>query len=264
MTAITIDHSEIGNSRIALQYYESANFRAYITALLQHSIEIEAIFQKMALQVDIDIAEGINLDVIGIIVGRSRIIPLAIPVGFFGFLDQPGVLPYGEEGVVGVGGRFRDESEPAFASSVLADPEYRLLLKAKIIKNHSKGYFEDSLAGLNMLFQSPAVVSSLGIMTMQIAVGRELQYWEQVILKDLDLISRPVGVLIDQFVMYDSESYFGFSDQPNAKGFGEAMDYGFWESTSESGITGFWMPNNDGMYKIVVDLSQGGKFANEF
>lgn len=235
MSAITIDHSEIGLSRIALQYYESANFRAYITALLQHSIEIEALFQKMALQVDIDIAEGVNLDVIGIIVGRSRIIPLAIPVGFFGFTDQPGVLSYGEEGVLGIGGRFRDESEPAFASSVLADPEYRLLLKAKIIKNHSKGYFEDALAGLSILFGAPAVVSSLGVMTMQIAVGRDLRYWEQVVLTDLDLISRPMGVLIDQRVSYDATNYFGFDGQLNAKTFGD-----------EGSAT------------------YGGKFANEF
>jgi Protein of unknown function (DUF2612) len=235
MTTITVDHSEIGLSRVALQYYESANFRAYITALLQHSFEIEALFQKMALQVDIDIAEGVNLDVIGIIVGRSRIIPLAIPVGFFGFFDQPGVLAYGEEGVLAAGGRFRDETEPAFASSVLADPEYRLLLKAKIIKNHSKGYAEDALAGLSMLFGVPAAVSSIGVMTMQIGVGRELRYWEQVILTDLDLISRPTGVLIDQRVSYDANAYFGFSDQPNAKTFGE-----------EGSAT------------------YGGKFANEF
>lgn len=235
MSAITIDHSEIGLSRVVLQYYESAKFRAYITALLQHSIEIEALFQKMALQVDIDIAEGVNLDVIGIIVGRSRIIPLAIPVGFFGFEFQPGVLPYGEEGVLGVGGRFRDESEPAFASSVLADPEYRLLLKAKIIKNHSKGYAEDALAGLSMLFGTPVAVSSNGVMTMQLGVGRDLRYWEQVILTDLDLIARPVGVLINQRVTYDAINYFGFEDQVNAKPYGE-----------------------EGTPAI------GGKFANEF
>lgn len=235
MSAVTIDHSEIGLSRIALQYYESAKFRAYVKTLLQHSIEIEALFQKMALQVDIDIAEGVNLDVIGIIVGRSRIIPLAIPVGFFGFADQPGVLAYGEESVLSAGGRFRDEEEPAFASSVLADPEYRLLLKAKIIKNHSKGYFEDALAGLSILFGAPAVVSSLGTMTMQIAVGRDLRYWEQVILTDLDLISRPMGVLIDQRVSYDATNYFGFDGQLNAKTFGD-----------EGSAT------------------YGGKFANEF
>ena len=234
MTAITVDHSETGLSRVALQYYESANFKAYITALLQHSIEIEALFQKMALQVDIDIAEGVNLDVIGIIVGRSRIIPLAIPVGFFGFNGQPGVLSYGKEGVVGVGGRFRDETEPAFASTVLADPEYRLLLKAKTIKNHSKGYFNDAIAGLKMLFQTTVSVSSNSAMTMQVAVGRNLNYWEKVVLTQLDLVARPAGVLL-QATSFDASNYFGFLGQTNAKSYG-----------SES------------------DPSIGGKFANEF
>lgn len=235
MTAITIDHSQLGLSRLALQYYESANFRAYITALLQHSVDLEALFQKMALQVDIDIAEGVNLDVIGIIVGRSRIIPLAIPIGFFGFEGQPGVLSYGDEGVLGVGGRFRDESEPSFASSVLADPEYRLLLKAKIIKNHAKGYAEDALAGLTVLFGSGVVRTNSDPMTMQIGVARPLQYWEQVVIKDLDLIVRPVGVLINQRVEWDGFDYFGFEGQPNANTFGE-----------------------EGSATI------GGKFANEF
>lgn len=110
MSADTINHLETGLSRVALQYQESPKFLAWLRALLAYSEEIEALFQKMALQVDIDQAEGVNLDVIGVIVGRSRIINNAIPIGFFGFNGQPGVLSYGEEGVPGVGGRFRDES----------------------------------------------------------------------------------------------------------------------------------------------------------
>lgn len=225
MTAITIDHREIGLSRVALQYQESPRFLDYLRALLLYSVELEALFQFMATQVEIDIAEGVNLDVIGEIVGRSRIIPAAIPIGFFGFDGQPGVLTYGQEGVPGIGGRFRDESESAFASTVLADPEYRLLLKAKIIKNHSKGYTEDALAGLEMLFGAggsvQTAVTSNGAMTMQIGVGRELQYWEKVIVGQIDILSRPAGVLLSQKVTWITANYFGFSDQAGALGFVE-------------------------------------------
>lgn len=222
MSSETINHTETGLSRVALQYQESPRFLEWLRALLAYSEEIETLFQKMALQVDIDIAEGVNLDVIGVIVGRSRIINNAIPIGFFGFTGQPGVLSYGEEGVPGVGGRFRDESEPAFASTVLADPEYRLLLKAKIVKNHSRGYTEDVLTGLGILFPSESVVADdNGVMTMQIGVGRELQFWEQVLVKEEDILSRPAGVLINSYTHWDASAYFGFEGQPDALGFGD-------------------------------------------
>ncbi|MDQ7745457.1 DUF2612 domain-containing protein [Hydrogenophaga pseudoflava] len=222
MSADTINHTEIGLSRVALQYQESPKFLAWLRALLAYSDEIETLFQKMALQVDIDQAEGVNLDVIGVIVGRSRIIESSIPVGFFGFEDQPGVLSYGEEGFPGIGGRFRDETEPAFASSVLADPEYRLLLKAKIIKNHSHGYTEEVLDGLSTLIPgAPVVADDNGLMLMQVGIGRELRFWEQVLIKEEDLLSRPAGVLINSYTHWDGSAYFGFEGQPGALGFGE-------------------------------------------
>ena len=54
MSADTINHLETGLSRVALQYQESPKFLEWLRALLAYSEEIEALFQKMALQVDID------------------------------------------------------------------------------------------------------------------------------------------------------------------------------------------------------------------
>jgi len=157
MSSIVIDHQSLGRSRIATQYTESQKFLAYIRALLDSSAELEAVLQKVAEQSDIDIAEGVNLDVIGEIVGVSRIIPDSIAVKFFGFEGQPGGDVFGEEGALGIGSRFRDELEPETATSVLADPEYRLLIRAKIVKNHAKGTNEDILQGLAYLFNAPLI-----------------------------------------------------------------------------------------------------------
>lgn len=220
MSSQPLNHEELAISRLATQYYESTNFRAYIKALMAYSQELEDLFQLMALQTDLTVAEGVNLDVIGIILGRPRLIPESVPIGFFGFLGQPGVRSYGQEGDISKGGRFRGEQESAFATSVLADPEYRRLLVAKIIRNHSHGYNEDAANSLNTLFRVPSVVDSNGVMSMQLAVGRELQYWEQVLIKQLDMVPRPAGVLINQLVTYDPDNYFGFNGQPLAKTFG--------------------------------------------
>lgn len=222
MTAPALDHQALGRSRVALQYTQSPKFLAYLQALLNAPVELEAVLQKVALQTDIDLAEGVNLDVLGEIVGISRIVPNSVVVQFFGFHGQPGALTYGEEGFPNVGGRFREENESEFATSVLADPDYRLLLRAKIVKNHSTGTSEDILQGLSYLFgAAPTAVEDGGGMAVQVAVGRQLTFLEKVLITSLDILPRPAGVRINQRVSYQRSSYLGFSDQLSALTFGE-------------------------------------------
>lgn len=222
MSSLPLDHQELGRSRVAAQYTASQKFLAYIRALLASSAEMEALLQKVAEQTDIDLAEGVNLDVIGEIVGVSRILPSSIAVRFFGFEGQPGADVFGEEGVLGIGSRFRDELEPDTATSVLADPEYRLLIRAKIVKNHAHGTCEDILKGLAYLFNAPlTVVEDLGGMAIGVAIGRMLTFQEQTIVQDLDILPRPAGVQIKWQAMFPSDRYFGFDGQPGALSFGE-------------------------------------------
>lgn len=225
MTAATIDHLAVGRSRVAAQYTESQKFLAYIRALLASSAELEAVLQKVAEQVDIDLAEGVNLDVIGEIVGISRIIPASVQLAFFGFQDNAAALNFGEEGSQGIGARFYDEGEPYLATSVLNDPEFRLLIRAKIVKNHAFGTNEDVIAGLAYLFGGgmaiQVAVEDIGGMAIQVAVGRPLTYLEKVLITNLDVLPRPAGVRISQRVTYSTTSYFGFDGQTNALSFGE-------------------------------------------
>jgi hypothetical protein len=222
MSSTVLDHQALGRSRIATQYTESQRFLAYVRALLDSSAELEAVLQKVAEQSDIDIAEGVNLDVIGEIVGVSRILPYSIAVRFFGFEGQPGGDVFGEEGVLGIGSRFRDELEPETATSVLADPEYRLLIRAKIVKNHAHGTNEDILQGLAYLFNAPrTVVEDLGGMAIGVAIGRQLTFQEKALVTVLDILPRPAGVRINWRATFDSANYFGFDGQPGALSFGE-------------------------------------------
>lgn len=222
MSSTVLDHQSLGRSRVATQYTESQRFLAYVRVLLDSSAELESVLQKVADQSDIDIAEGVNLDVIGEIVGVSRIIPESIAVRFFGFEGQPGGDVFGEEGVLGIGSRFRDELEPETATSVLADPEYRLLIRAKIVKNHAHGTNEDILQGLAYLFNAPrTVVEDLGGMAIGVAIGRQLTFQEKALVTVLDILPRPAGVRINWRATFDSANYFGFDGQPGALSFGE-------------------------------------------
>lgn len=222
MSSTVLDHESLGRSRVATQYTESQKFLAYIRALLDSSAELESVLQKVAEQSDIDLAEGVNLDVIGEIVGVSRILPDSIAVRFFGFEGQPGGDVFGEEGALGIGSRFRDELEPETATSVLADPEYRLLIRAKIVKNHAHGTNEDILQGLAYLFNAPrTVVEDLGRMAIGVAIGRQLTFQEKALVTVLDILPRPAGVRINWRATFDSANYFGFDGQPGALSFGE-------------------------------------------
>lgn len=222
MSSSVIDHKAIGRSRIATQYTESQKFLSYIRSLLSSSDELEAVFQKIAEQADIDKAEGVNLDVIGEIVGVSRIIPDSIAMQFFGFEGQPGAAVFGEQDQLGVGARFREEDEPETATSVLADPEYRMLIRAKIVKNHARGTNEDILLGLAYLFNAQqTVVEDLGGMAIGVAIGRQLTFQEKALVSNIDILPRPGGVRINFRSTFDANNYFGFDGQPDAQSFGE-------------------------------------------
>ena len=222
MSSTVLDHQSLGRSRVATQYTESQKFLAYVRALLESSAELEAVLQKVAEQTDIDLAAGVNLDVIGEIVGVSRIIPASVQLAFFGFQDNAAALNFGEEGAQGVGGRFYDEGEPYLATSVLNDPEFRLLIRAKIVKNHAHGTNEDILQGLAYLFNAPrTVVEDLGGMAISVAIGRQLTFQEKALVTVLDILPRPAGVRINWRSTFDSARYFGFDGQPGALSFGE-------------------------------------------
>jgi hypothetical protein len=220
MSHNTIDHIALGRSRVATQYTESPKFLAYLEGLLGYATTLEAVLDTISKQSDIDVAEGVNLDVLGDIVGISRIIPFSIPLQFFGFTDSvPVGMPYGEDGHIEIGSRFREEGELATASSVLNDIEYRPLIRAKIIKNHSHGTGEDLIAGLKFIFDTDLIIIDDNMnMTIDIAIGRNLTFLEKALF-DLDILPRPAGVRINQKETFVLNGYFGFEDQAGAQTF---------------------------------------------
>jgi len=244
MTMDRIDYVKQELSRIAMQYKERPKFEAAITAVMQQFNDVEAAFFQLYGIVDIETATGVNLDNIGDIVGVTRSVPDGLQLAFFGFTDTPEALPYGEEGVANIGGRFYEEGEPFTSTTVLGDPEFRLLIRAKIVKNHSKGSVEDIIAGLVYMFNVPGTpvvphplqpgevptgpnyiaVDDLGGMKINIGIGRPLSYLEKQLISQYDLLPRPAGVQIYIKTNYDSNGYFGFLGQPGAKGFGEVGD----------------------------------------
>lgn len=215
----------LGRSRVATQYTESPRFLAYLNALLNPIDNIQETLLFNLIQTDVEQARGANLDVLGEIVGVSRIVPNAVALEFFGFDDAIVSAPFGEEGLLYYGARFRDETEPAFESSVLADPEYRLLIKSRILRNHARGTNEDIIKALLFLLNIDVIIiDDNGGMEIGLTFGRQLTIAEIAMIDDLQILPRPAAVKIRRRMMFLPGNYFGFDGQPGALSFGEETD----------------------------------------
>lgn len=202
---------------------------------------------------DLDAAEGAQLDAVGLWVGQSRLIENVLTIPFFGFDGVPNSQPFGEEGNLAVGGRFYDEGEPAAATSVLADPEYRTLIRARIVRNNAQGTTADFVRALDFLFTTECLVDDPGTMAIGVSIGRPLTLVEQAIVSGLDILPRPAGVRIAWVIFFDGD-FFGFEGQVNAFGFAEETAFLLDGSRT---LDGSWALG-------FSEITGGAPFAEEF
>lgn len=123
--------SELMELMLLNQYNTSPNLKAYFNAFFY---ELDTLFEaseSVYLGRFLEYARGVNLDVIGRILGQSRYI--SIPVGTFGFagaVDSTGApaLGFGNETDPSVGGVFRGIDSLGFNLVPLTDPVYKRVL----------------------------------------------------------------------------------------------------------------------------------------
>ena len=113
------------------QFRSAPNFNSWLTANLQLYQDVLACAVTFPTAFSIQYAVGPQLDVLGVILGQSRV------VGF-----QPTEIG----------------SPPEPVSPVLDDPTYRLLLQATILKNHWDGTIPGILAIWQTLFPGGTMI----------------------------------------------------------------------------------------------------------
>jgi len=161
----------------------------------------------------IDTGSGVQLDIFGFLIDRSRNIAGSIQLEFFGFYDQPNTLTFNV-------GRFRDTpAVPYTATSTLDDETYRPVLWHKVSKDTTKGTAESTIESVKFIYNAPFVtITELGNAKIGIGIGRELTDNDIVLARALDLFVRAGGVGLD-FISEIPTNYFGFVDQQGAQGF---------------------------------------------
>lgn len=138
---------------IAGAYREKPRFTEWVYQLTEPVLEARQGLADMVNQYDIDLAEGKQLDAIGVRVGVSRYLKLRITDVFFAFDD-----------VDGIGfdlGVWKTPRDGTYGITELGDDIYRILLKAKVALNQYGGK-NDALEEMLKL-----VMEAFGVNTAQ-------------------------------------------------------------------------------------------------
>ncbi len=218
-----IDHIVLAESRLATQFRESANLIAYIKALLVESNTLEQVFQDLLDKRWIDTAEGINLDIVGSIVGQSRILVDATILSYFGFATAIGAQSFGTVLDPGIGGRFRSVEESVTGNRELTDEEYRVFIKARVIKNSIIPTIQETTSFFKFLFDVAQVIVLDGTMNYTVQIGRLLTANEKAFLINTDLVPKVAAVGVS-YQEYEYDNAFGFEGVPSSLGFGSVND----------------------------------------
>lgn len=187
--------------------------------------ELLTVFQSLAQDRDIDSATGNMLDIVGRIVGQERTILGADLYDFFGYKGHLQALGFGSKYVEGVGGRWWSLGKPMGGDVTMTDDQYRQVIKARIMRNNSRGTPEDMLEYIRFVFGVSGKFTWNEGGVARIGVGRKLTQFEKALVAaefsfqkyPTYYSPKPLGVALELFE-YDSLGTLGFIGTPLAKG----------------------------------------------
>jgi Protein of unknown function (DUF2612) len=181
-----IDFVEQGLGEITNKHWTQPNYRAFLAAILKQFQPLMDACEQMMLWRDIDEAEGDALLKIAEIVGAPNVI-----------------------------------DDPLLAGADDPYQSQRIVIRAKILKNQSHGYTPEIQRSLAILFGADlAFVQNNFDMSFDVNIGSVLSDIEIKLVEDYDILPRPAGVQIKNFVYWDSTLHtFGFDHQPGTYGF---------------------------------------------
>jgi len=206
---------------ITSEHRGKEKFEATVVAGVSPFSKLQVIMQGLPADFDIDQAVGVQLDAVGIWVGFSRAVSVPLTGVYFSFDTTA------QEGWDS--GRWKDEFDPENGPIFLTDDEYRLAIKAKILKNSWDGTIPGALQIFGQVFGQDAfiLIQDGQDMTMSILIaGIELSAVEKQILINDSLLPKPEGVRLAEVLFTDSEApIFCFDAESEKLG---GFDRGSW------------------------------------
>lgn len=214
---------------IIIQYYNKPKARGEVSLSLSHYSNVYELIQLFYEAFDLDKAVGVQLDIIGKIEGIPRSIPFIIPKKAFGFNDNPNSGTFGDkfnDDIIAY--PFADKFTPNYTDYQMDDTTYRKFIKIKISKNTagaclSSGDKIGIQEAVINAFDGGAYVVDNYDMSLTLYVTQAYVALMRYVLA-LDLLPRPQGVRYKYVIMNNVGNTFGFSDNPNSKGFADKFN----------------------------------------
>jgi hypothetical protein len=208
-----------GITRLLSQYAESPNLKDVLTIYLEELGEARDVILDVWCERWIDNADGVQLDVLGDIVGQPRAV-VDDAIIYFGFDGDITAAGFGE-------GRWIRVNEALLPTKNLEDPEYRQYIKAKAKTNNSsatrqdiKDLIEVSTGLISYVGGSGAVADIILQNPTTADIALITSSWQDSIGQMRYFVTLPLGVG-SNYLQFDGEAPFGFAGDLDSQGFGE-------------------------------------------
>ncbi len=215
-------------TRYTEQFKNKPVFDKYIQLLLSGYEELQETLRQLQQERSIDTAVGAQLDVIGEIVGRPRGLVSAEFFKYFGFQNEPLAGSFGSLTDSAVGAPWYSLGAPTEISREPSDEEYRLIIKAKIIKNRTLSRPEDLIEAYKFLFgTSTIIIDETASGKVRVGIGKILSSVERGLLFDYagvgNLLPKTIGVEYT-YSEFQSGRVFATEGFPGSMGTGDLND----------------------------------------
>lgn len=227
---------------ITTQFQDKDVFNRYLRLLKTSTQELLGVFRDLMQKRDIDSATGAQLDIIGEIVGQPRVLINTDLYPFFGYQGALAANSFGTYYNNQLGGYWYSYGGKIGGDVMLNDEQYRLIIKAKIIKNNARGTNEDYITFGTFVFNTKIDFRDDHSGNSTVLVGRRLSMFERSIMA----------------YVFEGANY-NFTYHPKPLGIG--LEYAEFDSTGTLGFVG--TPGAKGMISLTFPLN-GGIFANAY
>ena len=263
------EYLEVARSRVTEQFRYNPEdqsgagvFDRYLQLLLGGKIELQEVFRQLMQERSLDTAVGAQLDIIGDIVGQPRELIDTALLTYFAYLGYPEAESFGDLSDSSVGGYYRGVDDPVAGNTLLNDEQYRLFIKAKIIKNSTNATPNQILEFINFVFNSSHnQLIEEGDAAYTLMIGKQLSSFETVLLTYISyssgypsrFVPKPIGVRVN-YGTYISGEAFAFQGVAGAKGYGDLFSGTFgWDAgwDTEWGASDF-VVSDGGVYASLL------------
>lgn len=183
-----------GIDMLLAQYHESPNLKKYIQIIVDEFAEVrQAMSDSLKYRYLAD-SFGVMVDDIAYLIGASRVIYGAAALGYFGFFDNPGAFPAGDDNRQRYGGVFRSDSDRESGDFIRTDSQLKNAIHARIIKITGSCTVEQLITYVELILGRDIDLEIVeGDKNIQFKIHEELEVQEKVILSYMIPDFKPVG-----------------------------------------------------------------------